>query len=45
MSDYYSSRTNGERTESWSNQVANFMSAKQRLDMLEQLNKSGFIKK
>lgn len=45
VSDYYSSRTNGERTESWSNQVANFMSAKQRLDMLEQLNKSGFIKK
>lgn len=45
VSDYYSSCTNGERTESWSNQVANFMSAKQRLDMLEQLNKSGFIKK
>lgn len=45
VSDYYSSRTSGERTESWSNQVANFMSAKQRLDMLEQLNKSGFIKK
>lgn len=45
VSDYYSARTNGERSETWSNQIANFMSSKQRLDMLEQLNKSGFIRK
>lgn len=45
VNDYYSARTNGERSETWSNQIANFMSSKQRLDMLEQLNKSGFIRK
>ena len=45
VSKYYASRTNGERNETWSEQISNFMSAKQRLDMLEQLNKSGFIKK
>jgi len=45
VSKYYASRTNGERSETWSEQISNFMSAKQRLDMLEQLNKSGFIQK
>lgn len=45
VSDYYSARTNGERKETWSQQIAQFMSSKQRLDMLEQLNKAGFIKK
>ncbi|CAM3099674.1 oxygen-insensitive NADPH nitroreductase [Staphylococcus argensis] len=45
VSDYYRQRTNGERTETWSNQVINFMSTKQRLDMLDELNKSGFVKK
>lgn len=45
VSKYYASRTNGECNETWSEQISNFMSAKQRLDMLEQLNKSGFIKK
>ncbi|OEK71046.1 NADPH-dependent oxidoreductase [Staphylococcus equorum] len=45
VSDYYKSRTNGERSETWSNQIANFMSAKQRLDMLDQLNRAGFIRK
>ncbi|KRG11008.1 oxygen-insensitive NADPH nitroreductase [Staphylococcus sp. NAM3COL9] len=45
ISDYYKSRTNGERSETWSNQIASFMSAKQRLNMLDQLNRSGFIRK
>ncbi|MCU5746524.1 NADPH-dependent oxidoreductase [Staphylococcus sp. SQ8-PEA] len=45
VSSYYDQRTNGERTETWSNQVINFMSTKQRLDMLDELNKSGFIHK
>lgn len=45
VSEYYQARTNGERSETWSNQISNFMSSKQRLDMLEQLNKAGFIKK
>ena len=44
VSEYYRNRTNGERSETWSDQIAGFMSSKQRLEMLEQLNKSGFIK-
>lgn len=45
VSDYYKSRTNGERSETWSEQIAQFMSSKQRLDMLDHLNSSGFIRK
>lgn len=45
VSAYYRERTNGERNDTWSNQVVNFMTTKQRLDMLDELNKSGFIKK
>lgn len=45
VSDYYKVRTNGERSEVWSEQIAQFMSSKQRLDMLDHLNSSGFIRK
>ena len=36
---------NGVRNETWSQQVAGFLSGKARLDMLEQLNKSGLMKR
>ncbi|WP_251521319.1 MULTISPECIES: oxygen-insensitive NADPH nitroreductase [Staphylococcus] len=45
VSDYYNQRTNGQRTEKWSTQISNFMSSKQRLDMLNHLNNAGFIKR
>lgn len=45
VSDYYKERTNGERSETWSQQIEAFMSGKTRLDMLDQLNKSGLMKK
>ena len=44
VSKYYQDRTNGVRNETWSQQVAGFLSGKARLDMLEQLNKSGLMK-
>ncbi|MCH8647015.1 NADPH-dependent oxidoreductase [Staphylococcus lugdunensis] len=45
VSDYYKKRTNGARVETWSDQVQTFLSNKPRLDMLEQLNKAGFMKR
>lgn len=45
VSDYYKARTNGERTETWSEQISQFMSSKQRLEMLNWLQMSGFNKK
>ena len=45
VSDYYKKRTNGARVETWSDQVQAFLSNKPRLDMLEQLNKAGFMKR
>lgn len=42
VSDYYSERTNGERNETWSDQIAQFMSSKQRQEMLNWLQASGF---
>ncbi|MCI2774143.1 NADPH-dependent oxidoreductase [Staphylococcus petrasii] len=45
VSNYYKERTNGERSETWSQQVAGFLSGKTRLDMLEQLNKAGLMKR
>lgn len=45
VSDYYKERTNGERTETWTEQIESFLGRKTRLDMLDQLNKSGFIKR
>ncbi|UDI79187.1 oxygen-insensitive NADPH nitroreductase [Staphylococcus taiwanensis] len=45
ISNYYKERTNGERSETWSQQVSTFLSGKTRLDMLEQLNKAGLMKR
>lgn len=45
VSDYYSKRTDGKRTETWSQQVANFLEMKQRTDMLDELHDSGFVQK
>ncbi|UXR78307.1 MULTISPECIES: oxygen-insensitive NADPH nitroreductase [unclassified Staphylococcus] len=45
VSDYYADRTGGKRTETWSEQVANFMSSKQRLEMKDWLQDAGFNKK
>ena len=45
VSEYYKERTQGKRTETWSEQVANFMSSKQRLEMNDWLQSSGFNKK
>ena len=42
---YYEQRTNGQRSESWSQQIAKMMSKKSRPDILERLNQKGFIKK
>ncbi|MCS4485776.1 oxygen-insensitive NADPH nitroreductase [Staphylococcus americanisciuri] len=44
VSDYYNERTQGKRTETWSEQVANFMSSKQRLEMDQWLKNAGFNK-
>ncbi|CAD7360803.1 MULTISPECIES: oxygen-insensitive NADPH nitroreductase [Staphylococcus] len=45
VSQYYSQRTNGERNETWSQQVARFMSSKQRTEMKEWLQMAGFNRK
>ncbi|PTJ10309.1 oxygen-insensitive NADPH nitroreductase [Staphylococcus simulans] len=45
VSAYYDKRTNGERKETWSEQIAQFLTMKERADMLDELHKSGFIKK
>lgn len=45
ISNYYKERTNGERSETWSEQIESFMGNKTRLDMLNQLNNAGLIKK
>lgn len=45
VSDYYKARTNGERTETWSEQIESFLGNKTRLDMLHQLNDAGLIKR
>lgn len=45
VSDYYKERTQGQRTETWSEQVGNFMSSKQRLEMDHWLKNAGFNKK
>ncbi len=43
ISEYYDQRTNGNRKETWSQQIEMFLGNKARLDMLEQLQKSGLI--
>lgn len=45
VSAYYDKRTNGERKETWSEQIVQFLTMKERADMLDELHKSGFIKK
>ena len=45
VSDYYKARTDGERTETWSQQIESFLGNKTRLDMLNQLNDAGLIKR
>lgn len=45
VSDYYKARTNGKRTETWSAQIESFLGNKTRLDMLNQLNDAGLIKR
>lgn len=42
---YYEKRTNGARSESWSQQIANMMGQKSRPDILQRLNEKGYIKK
>ena len=34
-----------KRTETWTEQIESFLGRKTRLDMLDQLNKAGFIKR
>lgn len=38
-------RTGGQRSETWSQQIAGFLGSKQRADMLDELHKSGFIER
>lgn len=45
ISEYYQARTQGQRDETWSHQIAGFMSSKQRLEMNDWLQMSGFNKK
>lgn len=45
ISKYYDQRTNGNRKETWSQQIEMFLGNKARLDMLEQLQKSGLIQR
>ncbi|HEC2151282.1 TPA: oxygen-insensitive NADPH nitroreductase [Staphylococcus delphini] len=45
ISEYYQARTQGQRDETWSHQIAGFMSSKQRVEMNEWLQMSGFNKK
>jgi len=45
VSDYYTERTNGERSETWSRQIETFLGRKTRLDMLDELRKAGLIKR
>ncbi len=45
IQEYYEKRTQGKRSESWSEQIKNMMSKKTRPDILEKLNLKGFIKK
>ncbi|HAR6072283.1 oxygen-insensitive NADPH nitroreductase [Staphylococcus pseudintermedius] len=45
VSQYYQERTQGKRDETWSEQIAGFMSSKQRLEMNDWLQMSGFNKK
>lgn len=45
ISEYYDQRTNGNRKETWSQQIEMFLGNKARLDMLEQLQKSGLIQR
>ncbi|GGI39391.1 oxygen-insensitive NADPH nitroreductase [Mammaliicoccus stepanovicii] len=45
IQNYYEQRTNGQRSETWSEQIVNMMSQKTRPDILERLNQKGFIKK
>ncbi|MDN8994306.1 NADPH-dependent oxidoreductase, partial [Staphylococcus aureus] len=42
-SEYYNQRTNGNRKETWSQQIEMFIGNKARLDMIEQLQTSGLI--
>ncbi|QLK86899.1 oxygen-insensitive NADPH nitroreductase [Staphylococcus sp. 17KM0847] len=44
VSQYYHERTNGKRTETWSEQITRFMSSKQRVEMMDWLHQSGFNK-
>lgn len=45
IKSYYEKRTNGERSESWSEQIVSMMSKKTRPDILDRLKQKGFIKK
>ena len=45
VSEYYKERTNGVRTENWSQQIETFLGRKTRLDMLDELKKAGFIQR
>ncbi|AYU54057.1 oxygen-insensitive NADPH nitroreductase [Staphylococcus debuckii] len=45
VSEYYKKRTGGQRSETWSQQIAGFLGSKQRADMLDELHKSGFIER
>ncbi|WP_239747853.1 oxygen-insensitive NADPH nitroreductase [Mammaliicoccus sp. P-M56] len=45
IKDYYEQRSNGKRSESWSEQIRKMMSQKTRPDILEKLNIKGFMKK
>lgn len=45
VSECYKERTNGVRTENWSQQIETFLGRKTRLDMLDELKKAGFIQR
>ncbi|PNZ09400.1 oxygen-insensitive NADPH nitroreductase [Staphylococcus simiae] len=45
ISGYYDKRTNGQRQETWSQQIETFLGNKARLDMLDQLRKAGLIQR
>ncbi|EKU48203.1 NADPH-dependent oxidoreductase [Staphylococcus massiliensis] len=45
VKDYYEKRTNGKRSETWSDQISGFMSSKQRPDMMKWLHETGLLKR
>lgn len=44
ISDYYRERTNGQRVETWSDQILNFMKQKPRTYLNEYVKEKGFNK-